>query len=256
MYTHSFFIDAHAYDSGMRKWNIEAKLIFAAAAAIAVVVLNRPCASAYTFLFMGTLNIAVSRIPIRKYIRALSIPAVFIAAAGIAACINFSTAPKGLFCADLGFVCVYVTKDGIYEAFCGALRAFSAVSAMYLFTLSTPAGEFAAALQTLHLPAAAADLMHLIYRYIFIIIDIWRGMRAAQESRLGYSDFKTSMKSFGMMLGSLFIASMKRSGACFDAMEARSCGGCRFYVEKRRCTGVQAAAMAAYFAGMAALAGI
>ena len=47
----------------------------------------------------------------------------------------------------------------------------------------------------------------------------------SQKSRLGNRDLKTSLKSFGSMVSVLFIRALKKSGALYDAMEARCYDG-------------------------------
>ena len=67
--------------------------------------------------------------------------------------------------------------------------------------------------------------MLLIYRYIFLLLDISFCISLSQDSRLGNRDLKTSMRSFGAMVSVLLIRAMARSGALYDAMEARCYDG-------------------------------
>lgn len=235
MHTHNnFSIDYCAYNSAIRSWNTECKLLFALAAVITVIASENILAALYTFIFMGIVNIYIAKLSIKEYLYAIKIPALFILAGSIAVGIGFSKEVQGICCLDIGFVYLYVTKESLKEMSNVVLKAFGAVSAMYVVTLSTPAGEVVTSLKKLHFPGIFIELMYLVYRYIFVLFDEVHKMRNAGMARLGYSSFTVSCKSFSMMLGNLLIVSMRNSRIYYDAMESRCYNGClEFYIEKR-----------------------
>lgn len=74
-------------------------------------------------------------------------------------------------------------------------------------------------------PALIAELMLLIYRFIFVLLDRGKAVSIAQKSRLGNRDYRTGLHSFGELVSCLFVNSVKRSEALFDAMESRCYDG-------------------------------
>ena len=74
----------------------------------------------------------------------------------------------------------------------------------------------------------------MIYRYIFIMLDTQRKMKNSAESRLGYCDFKTSCLSFGGIASNLFIVSLKKANAYYDAMESRCYDGDLLFLEEEK----------------------
>lgn len=96
---------------------------------------------------------------------------------------------------------------------------------MYFLTLTTPACEIVGVLRRAHVPKLIIELMYLIYRFIFILLDIYGRMREAAESRLGYRDFRTSCRSFGGTVGNMLVLSMRKSGTYYDAMLSRCYNG-------------------------------
>ena len=249
MHVHNnFSIDYQAYNSAIRNWNTECKLLFALSAIITVIVSENILVSLYTFIFMGIVNIYIAKLSVKEYLHAIRIPALFILAGSIAAGTGVSKEVQGICCLDIGFAYLYVTKESLKEMLDIVLKAFGAVSAMYLVTLSTPAGEIVTAFKKLHFPGIFIELMYLVYRYIFILFDEVHKMRNAGMARLGYSSFTASCKSFSMMLGNLLIVSMRNSRVYYDAMEARCYNGClEFYTEKRKCTKLQLSVIVLYF---------
>ena len=67
--------------------------------------------------------------------------------------------------------------------------------------------------------------MLLIYRYIFVLLDVAYYISTSQNSRLGHKDLRTSIHSFAGLVQALFIRAMKRSRSLYDAMEARCYDG-------------------------------
>lgn len=55
---------------------------------------------------------------------------------------------------------------------------------MYMLSLSTPVNQLVLVLQKLHLPSLLVELMNLIYRYIFILIDAADQMQTAAKAVL------------------------------------------------------------------------
>lgn len=249
MNTHNHFpIDYYAYNSAIRNWNTGYKLLFATGAIITVIAADSILISIYTFIFMGFINTCIARLSPGEYLKAVKIPAMFILLGSLAIGTGFSQTAKGILSLDIGVTYLYFTKEGIMQMFNIILKALGAVSAMYLVTLSAPAGELVMVLKKLHLPGIFIELMHLIYRYIFILLDAAHKMRNAGEARLGYSSFRTSCKSFSMMLGNFLIVSIKNSRSYYDAMEARCYNGSlEFYTEKKKPARLQLLLMALYF---------
>ena len=85
--------------------------------------------------------------------------------------------------------------------------------------------EIINALRNMHLPKLLVELMNLIYRFIFILIESYMNMQNSATSRLGYRNFKTSMTSFGNIASNILIVSLKKANAYYTAMEARCFDG-------------------------------
>ena len=114
------------------------------------------------------------------------------------------------------------------------LKALGAVSALYMMTLTTPLSEIIAVLRKAHVPKLIIELMNMIYRYIFIMIDTHSRMKNSAESRLGYCDFKTSCYSFGQVASNLLVVSLKRGNNYYNALEARCYNGDLQFLEEKK----------------------
>ena len=113
-------------------------------------------------------------------------------------------------------------------------KVHCAVSALYMMTLTTPLSEIIAVLRKAHVPKLIIELMNMIYRYIFIMIDTHSRMKNSAESRLGYCDFKTSCYSFGQVASNLLVVSLKRGNNYYNALEARCYNGDLQFLEEEK----------------------
>lgn len=201
---HTESIEQYAYASGLRYSSPYLKTVFSVAVLLACLILDKPAVSAFIILSMMAAAVSVGRVKLYDYIGLLAIPLFFLVFGGIAL--------------------LFTTYDVRTTAEV-TLRALGAVSAFYFLILSTPVGEIMTVLRRCHLPKLFLTLMYLIYRFIFILTDVWGAMNTAAQARLGYVDYRTSLHTFGGIAGNLLVLSMKRADAFYDAMEARCYDG-------------------------------
>ena len=114
------------------------------------------------------------------------------------------------------------------------VNAFGAITSLYMMTLSTTAGEIISVLRKFHMPKIITELMNMIYRFIFIIMEVQLRMTNSAKSRLGYVDYKTSLKTFGNTLSNLFIVSLKKASQYYSAMESRCYDGDILFLEEEK----------------------
>jgi cobalt/nickel transport system permease protein len=70
-------------------------------------------------------------------------------------------------------------------------------------------------------PSLLIDLIELTYRFIFIFLDTALAIHQAQASRLGYVSLRKGIRSLGLLISSLFLGVLQRSGQLTMAMNAR-----------------------------------
>lgn len=240
-------IDAYACVSRLKEWNASYKEAFALLSILLVLLMDSIRFSLFTVLFMGCLSVGVGKIRLYDYIRLLLLPAAFIMTGGIAVLIQFGSGVGSLLSFPFLQTGIYITRGSLFQSLHLAGKALGAVSCLYMLTLSTPMGEIISVLRKLHVPGILVELMHLIYRYIFILLEINAAQKDAVRSRLGYCDRKTAIRTFGKELANLFILSMQRAESYYDALESRGYeDGCLFWEEKRKMTAGQAAWAAGY----------
>lgn len=243
-----YTIDYYAYGSGMKGWNSQYKAIVAMGALLFCIGADDWKVSVFVFLSMGAVTIFAGKFPWRNYLVLLRLPLAFLIMGTAAIVIGFSSVARGTVLVSVWGHFLYLQEGGI-ELACGlVLKAMAALSAMYMLVLSTPAGEIISILRRLRVPKIIVELMNMIYRFIFVLMDTQYKMKLAAESRLGFSNFKTSCRTFGSGAGNLFVISLKKAGVYYDAMAARCYDGdLLFLEEEKKWRGWQVCAGAGYF---------
>lgn len=236
-----FSIDFYAYASGIRCWSPRFKAAFSMACLLCCIICDNVYVSCAVILLMSYITVIMGGLPFRRYLSLLTIPAVFLFFGSVAIAVGFAGSPVGEYNLHLVFFYVYTSWESLWETFQLIVKAFGAVSAMYMLTLSTPASEIIAVLRGIHIPRLFVELMNMIYRYIFLLMDTQCRMKNAAVSRLGYCDFKTSFLSFGKVAGNLLVVSLKKGNAYYHALESRCYDGeLLFLEEEKTVTAVQA----------------
>lgn len=228
-------IDYYSYVSGMREWSAGFKVLFAAVVIFVTLLSDSVFVSCISFVYMSFMILKIGRIHLDDYFHLLKVPAAFIILGAITILVQFGQGDNlCLIRLPVFSKYIYITKDTLEQAVGLTCKAFAAVSGLYMMTLSTPMGEIIAVCRKVHVPGLIVELMYLIYRYIFILSETNRQQMDAAKSRLGYIDFKTSLKTFSGAAANLLIIAVKKSSEFYDSMEARGYDGRICFLEQNK----------------------
>ncbi len=242
-------IDFYACQSGLRHWNGPYKVFSSLFILVLCLGLDHPWISVFVILTIGTVNLFGNRISFLNYFELLKMPFAFLLLGSAAVAIGISKQMVGQVFFSLGGWNFYVTKEGMLQSMELFLKSMAAVSSLYLLALSTPASELVSVLRSIHMPKVLAELMNMVYRFIFILFEVQREMRIAAASRLGDVDFKTSCCTFGQIGGNLLILALKKANTYYDAMVSRGYEGeLLFWEEEKPIEFWQYLLLAGYFA--------
>jgi cobalt/nickel transport system permease protein len=110
-------------------------------------------------------------------------------------------------------------------AFTTFFRVAGAVSAMFFLVLTTSMTDLFISLRKIHIPKVLIEISLLIYRYIFVFMEVASKMNTAQKLRLGQTGWFRRIRSTSLLVGNLFIRSMEQGERTFVAMSARGYDG-------------------------------
>lgn len=215
-------IDKLAYISKLRKVNPMEKFIFSILTMIVCIALSNILASIIIVLLMGFLTITKGGIPYKSYLKLTLVPIVFLIIGVLTIAVNvLAEGNNPVFSFRIFNINLGCTKESLITSAKIFFQALGSVSCLYFLTLSTPVFEILAVLRRLKIPKLFVELMGLIYRFIFILLEVANMIFISQSCRLGYSSIKLSYNSLGKLITSLFITSYKRSQDIYTSMESR-----------------------------------
>jgi cobalt/nickel transport system permease protein len=217
-------LDDYALMSPLRGRNNWLKLTIVAFGLLVGVSSSSPIVPMFIIICMSFATLFFGKIPLSFYLKLLIAPLGF-AVVGVLIIAFSSGSGVALYSFKLLGYPLVVRKDGLELAILVLFRSISGMSCLYFLALSTPILELFSVLKATRLPDSIIELSMLIYRYIFVFLDMALCIKFAQTVRLGYGDFKKSCRSLGMLTSTLFIRAWEQGEKLFISMNSRCYDG-------------------------------
>ncbi|QEY32216.1 cobalt ECF transporter T component CbiQ [Synechococcus sp. RSCCF101] len=157
-----------------------------------------------------------ARIQLDVCLRLLLLPLGFILLSLVALIVGISgAAPAGGLPADalqplaIGPLLLFISRQGLDQAALVLPRAMALSSALLLVLLTVPMVEITRVLGRCGCPELLTELMGLMHRFVFVLADTAAVMITAQQSRLGYSSWRSSMRSLSVLVAQLLQRSLQ-----------------------------------------------
>ncbi|MEH1967236.1 cobalt ECF transporter T component CbiQ [Nostoc sp.] len=230
----SLQLDTLAYTNRLRRLPPEHKLIFAFTT-LAISLATHPLVQMLITLWMGVWTVIYARIPAGVYFRLLiftivfcltSLPALMVngvamSTTGYANANLPSVQLDSWYGLTLGHFYIYISHGGSIQAFRILTRALASVSCLYFLMLTVPFTEILQTLRSLRFPVLLTDLLLLMYRFIFILLNTADELWTAQNSRGGYRTLASGMKSLALLIGQLLQRTLQRYSQFSLGLQAR-----------------------------------
>ncbi|MDR0766981.1 MAG: cobalt ECF transporter T component CbiQ [Methanosarcinales archaeon] len=104
-------------------------------------------------------------------------------------------------------------------------RSASGLACVFFLSMTTPMLELFSYFKRFSFLDVFMELVMLIYRYIFVFLALLLKIQSAQAMRFGYSSFKRSMHSAGLLVGSLFVQTLEQGDRLYLSMNSRCYDG-------------------------------
>jgi cobalt/nickel transport system permease protein len=216
-------VDQYAYSNRLTKTSPAAKAGLALWVIILCLGLNQPLVGLVGLCWMAGLAVGVAKIPARLFATVLLAEATFLLFSTLGIAISVSThAPPHAWVLSFGAFSLSTTPTALAALGVILTRTLGATSALNFLTFTTPLVDTVGLLRRLHVPAALTDLMVIMYRFIFVLLETLATMITAQESRLGYqTGYYRVMQNAAQVGVRLFINASHRSRRLETALTAR-----------------------------------
>lgn len=221
-------IDRYAYTNRLRFVHPGEKAALAAMAVVFCLVSSRILVSGLVIFLMGGLVVFGARVPLRFYLKLMTVPTAFLFVGLLTVALSFSPSPGDFQLSILlphGAGAVGFTEKGIRASLELLGRSLGSVSGLYFLSLTTPATELFTFLRRLGVPALFVELASLVYRFLFVLLRDAEQIYQAQSIRWGYASLRNSFFSLGQLVASLFKRSYFHSQMLYLALLTRNYNG-------------------------------
>lgn len=214
-------LDHYTMHNNLTENNIYSKVIFAILAILLNLMSNSPVVPILIFLLCSYLIIIKAKIPARFYATFMLIPIGF----AVISVIFLAFLGSGPKIWTLGFFGIGVTAQGINQGILVFFRVVGGVSALGFLILTTPMNRLFGVFHDIHMPAILTDLAILMYRYIFLFLDVTATMYNSQKTRLGYHNYMSWMNCLASLAGMVFIRTWEQGEISYKALASRGYNG-------------------------------
>lgn len=215
-------IENYAYSNRWRFIHPRDKMIFAIFTMLICLFSPQVIPSLTVLISMVFLTTVQAGVPGQSYCKLFSIPAGFILIGAITVCLSVTTNLTGfLWYIYINPYYIGITQAGISQAILLLAHSAGAASCLFFLALTTPLDDITCQLERWKVPYIIIEMMTLIYRFIFVFWELATTIHIAQAARLGHVDLKTSLRSLGYLISSLFINAINRAHSLYNALVAR-----------------------------------
>jgi len=209
-------LDAYTYTNRLKPLPPQQKLIFALTT-LAIALISHPITQSLIFIWLTIWTVGYARIPARVYGQVLAVMMLFLLTSLPALVIEVLSVHQqsGVPSHSLGGITignwyVFISYAGLMQAMGIAMRSLACISCLLFILFTIPFAELLLILHQCRIPAILIELLLLMYRFIFLFLDILTQLQQAQRSRGGYRTRKRWMHSAGLLAGQLLVRSLHR----------------------------------------------
>ncbi len=217
-------IERFAYGNRLARLHPAYKVAPSLVAVLTALLAGRLEVSVAVLAVVAAMSVGWARLPAAVVLRLAVGEAAFLTAGVVGLAVSVGTAPVAGGVA-VGPLWLEVSDASLGLAANVLARALACTAAMNFLALTTPVVAIVDLLRALRVSDVLVDLVTLMYRFIFVLLETLDHMVTATQARLGFSGWRTTVSSSGRIGAALFVEAYRRSRRLEDALSARGGGG-------------------------------
>ena len=210
------YIDTLAYTNRLRYLPPAHKLLFAIIPLFIAFISHAPVQLA-VIIWMTIWTIGYARIPVGVYLKMIAGAGVFLLMSLPALMLNLTSISEmpailsdrwiGI---EWGNWYFYISHTGTQQALSILLRSLAGVCCLFFILLTIPFVEILQVLRRLGCPTLLTELLLLMYRFIFVLLQTADELWIAQQARNGHRSWSITMRSLTLLIGQLLQRTLER----------------------------------------------
>jgi cobalt/nickel transport system permease protein len=217
-------VDRSAYTNALAKNSQITKTFFALSALVICVSAPTFIVPIVVFAICTILILGLAKVKAHLYLNLFVYPTFMLTISCIFLALFFGSGVP-LIEIPLPWFTWSIFKSGISMSVNTFLRVEGALSCLFFLVLTTSITDLCVILRRIRMPQVMVEMSMMIYRYIFLFLEVSEKMSLAQKLRLGRSGWLSSIRSLAMLIGSLFIRTLDQGERTLIAMTARGYSG-------------------------------
>ena len=224
-------VDRSAYTNALAKSSPITKTFFALSALIMCVYARSIIVSIILFTICTILTIGVAKVKPHLYLDMLTYPTLMIILSCIVIALFFGLG-EPLTQIALPWTTWSIYKSGVSMGINLFFCMEGSLSCMFFLVLTTSITDLGLLFRRAHVPTILVEMSMLIYRYIFMFMEVSATMMTAQKLRLGGNGWMKKIREVSLLAGNLFIRTLEQGERTFVAMSARGYDGNIYALEE------------------------
>lgn len=224
-------LDVYTYANRLRQISPQQKLLFAIAVLV-IALITHPIPQLLIAVWLGIWTVGYARIPAKVYLSVLLLAGLFLLTSIPALVINVvavdqiaSVQPDPLVNVTLGNGYFFVSRVGLIRAFQIGVRSLACTSCLLFLLFTIPFTDLLQVLRQWRVPILLTELLLLMYRFIFLFLDVVTELQLAQRARGGYRTRQRWIYSVGLLVSQLLVRSLQHYQYFTLALTARGFNG-------------------------------
>ncbi|MDV0445516.1 Cobalt transport protein CbiQ [Methanimicrococcus sp. At1] len=219
-------LDDIALLSPLRYKNTTLKVVLVFIGLLAGLFSASPILPLFIAVCMIAATLIFGKIPVKMYFKLfLSVLGFAVVSAFILAFFAYGDGGETLWSVNLFGWIISVTTGSANLALLVFARSANGLACLFFLSMTTPMLELFSYFKRFSFLDVFMELVMLIYRYIFVFLALLLNIQSAQTMRFGYRNFKTSIHSAGLLVGSLFVQTIEQGDRLYLSMNSRCYDG-------------------------------
>lgn len=217
-------IDRSAYANELAKWSPVTKAFFALSVLVLCVTAQSIIVPIIISVICTVLILGLAKVKPHLYADLLVYPTIMVILSSIIIALFFGGGDP-LVEIPSPWIVWSIYKSGVEMGINTFFRVEGALSSLFFLVLTTPITDLCLILRRIHVPKVLVEMSLLIYRYIFVFLEISAKMTTAQKLRLGGTGWLKRIRDLSLLASNLFIRTLEQGERTFVAMNARGYDG-------------------------------
>jgi len=224
-------LDTYTYQNHLRTLPPQQKLIFALVV-MGIALTTHAFTQGLIFIWLSIWTVYYARIPYKVYSSTLTVMVIFFLTSVPALVVEIIPTDlqamvhvKSLGGIEIGNWFVFISQPGLTQALEMGIRSLACFAGLLFIIFTIPFTDLLSIGRQWRVPTILIELLMLMYRFIFMFLDVLLQLQLAQRARGGYCNRRRWMVSAGLLGSQLMIRTLQRYQQFSIGLTARGFNG-------------------------------